>query len=288
MKSASPTANNSRARDNNWQPETAGKTPLLAQPFRPIVWAARALAWLTEPEESKGRGKIALTGKVILFSAGMVYSFGMTTESMLVLLSASTNSITGANRAAEEIRFLPKLGSDDGASLGRVLPSPLKLTRLASNFAFGWVPGYKAFKNTSFDNYLVWADPNFYLAALLGAVVGICQAKAIRTVSIKVRKARLDKVRSYRVDDLSPKALTIAKVRAAEYQHAEMDNYVFDGLVIFGTYVFEIGTLILTFDLAGSNIAFLALNGVFQVFGFEACYKLTGLTDVDVEVTTNV
>lgn len=285
MKTANPAAR--APRDNNWKPEPIGKTPLLAQVFRPVVWTARALAWLTEPEESKGRGRVVITGKVILFSAGMVYSFGLTAESIHLLLNTSTRGIYGTERTAEEIRFMPKLGVDDGAQIGRVLPSPLKVARLTSNFVFGWVPGYKAFGNTAFDNYLVWADPNFYVAIAGAAITGILQAKAIRSVSIKIRKARLDKVRKYRVDDLSPRALTIAKIRAAEYQHAEVGGVVFDGVVIAASYAFEVATFLVGFDLAGSSVVFLLINGTIQVFGFETCYRLTGLTDVDEEVTAD-
>ncbi|MBD2261392.1 hypothetical protein [Pseudanabaena sp. FACHB-2040] len=288
MKSANPPADtttpaDTATRDNNWKPKASSKTPLLAQLGRPIVWIARGLAWLTEPEEAKGRGKIEITGKVLLFSAGMVYAYGLTTESLLVLLNAGTSEIYGSGRVAEDVRFVPKLGVSDGAQLGRVLPSPLKLVRLSSNFAFGWVPGYRAFGNTSFDNYLVWADPNFYIALVGAAVSGILQAKAIRSVSIKVRKARLDRVRKYRVDDLSPRALAIAKIRNAEFQYAEVDNYIFDGLVIVTSYVFEIGCFLVTFEHSGSTVVFLLLNGVIEVFGFESCYKLTGLTDLEDE-----
>jgi hypothetical protein len=273
-------------RDNDWQAAPPPPTPLLAHLFRPLVWVARALAWLTEPEESRGhsRGKIAITGQVLLFSAGMIYSFGLTCESMLVLLNAGTREIYGTQQQAEAIRFMPKLGVEDGARLGRLLPSPLKLIRLTSNLAFGWLPGYQAFGNVAFDRYLVWADPNFYVALVLAAIVGLCQAKALRTVSIKVRKARLDQVRTYRVEDLSPKALTIAKIRNQEYRHAEVGNYLFHGAVIAGTYAFEIGTFLFSFAHAGSSLTFLVINGVIEVTGFEVCYKLTGLTDGDEEL----
>jgi hypothetical protein len=284
MKSATPST---PTRDNNWKPEAAGKTPLLAQLFRPVVWVARGLAWLTEPEESKGRGKIAITGKVLLFSCGMIYAYGLTTESLLVLLNAGTREVYGSGRVAEDIRFMPKLGVQDGARLGRVLPPPMKLIRLSSNFAFGWIPGYRRFENTQFDNYLVWADPNFYIALVGAAVSGILQAKAIRSVSIKVRKARLDRVRHYRVEDLSPRALTIAKIRNAELAHAEVGNFVFDGLVIIASYAFEIGCFLVTFEHGGSTTVFLILNGVIEIFGFETSYKLTGLTDIDEEVAAN-
>lgn len=281
--SGQPAAQSSKARDNGWKAEKT-HTPFLAQLFRPVVWVARALAWATEPEQSKGRGKIAITGKVLLFSAGMIYSFGMTTEGMLVLLNEGTRDIYGGSNNAEDIRFIPKLGVNDGAAIGRVIPSPLKVARLASNLAFGWVPGYERFSNTQFDNYLVWADPNFYLAVVLALITNILQAKAIRSVSIKNRKARLDSVSGYQVQDLSPKALTIAKIRKTEYQNAMVGDYVFEGVVIVATYVFEISTFLLTFEHQGSNFAFLLINGAIEVFGFEASYKLTGLTDVDEEV----
>lgn len=279
MRTAKPASNPPITRDNDWGPEPKGKTPLLAQLGRPLVWVARGLAWLTEPEESRGRGKIQITGKALIFSAGMVYCFALTTESVLLLLNRGTRNIYGSDRVAEQIRFVPKLGVADGAQLGRLVPSPLKLARITSNFAFGWVPGYRAFGGTSFDDYLVWADPNFYVALVGAALTSILQAKAIRQVSLKVRRARLDQVRSHRVEDLSPKALTIAKIRAAEYQHAQVGGYAFDGLVILASYGFEISCFVLGFSLGDSSFAFLIINGVIQVFGFESCYRLSGLAD---------
>lgn len=279
MKSALPTN-----QENDWTPEKPEKTPLLAQLFRPVVWVARGLAWATEPEKIKSRGKVAITGKVLLFSCGMLYSFGLTTESILLLLKSQTQNIYSTRATPEEVRFMPKLGVEDGAEIGRIIPSPLKVVRLTSNFAFGWVPGYRAFGNTAFDNYLVWADPIFYVSVVGAAVTGILQAMALRKVSIQIRKARLDKVRHYRVDDLSPKALTIARIRAAEYKNAEVGGVVFQGAVILASYAFEGATFLLGFDLGDSNFAFLLINGSIQIFGFETCYRLTGIDTEDEEV----
>ena len=271
------------ARDNDWEANVP-RAPWFAQPLRPIVWVARALAWFTEPEESRNRGRIYLTGKLIIFSAGMIYCFFYTAESQLVLLTDTTREIASETRTAEDVRYIPKLGVNDGAEIWRFIPSPWKLIRLGSNMLFGWLPGYTAFTNVQFDNYLVWLDGNFLVGSLIGAIISLFQAKSLRSVSIKVRKARLEAVKRYKAQDLDPKSLTIAKIRNAEYQHALVGNYLFYGSAIILTYAYEIVTFVLAFELESSTIVFLLVNGLIEVTGFEVCYKLTGLTDIDEEV----
>ena len=255
------------------------KTPLLANLFRPVLWVVRTLAWATSPsdeaDDSIRRGRMRVTGRVVLFGLGTIGSFLMSTESFYVLLHQRGNLLP--SEATADIRYVPKFGIDDGAKLGRVIPSPAKLGRITSNFLLGWIPGYSLFQGTAFDDHVVWLDGRFYIAMFAGGLVNIYEGKALRSVSLKLRKQRLDRVKGYQVEKLSERALDIARIRAMEYKSAKVGGYIGNGVAIVLTYAVEIGMFVMSVWSADLNAVGVIFNGLVEVFGFEFCLHQTGV-----------
>lgn len=254
-------------------------TPLLANIFRPVLWVVRGLAWACSPsdeaDESIRRGPMRVTGRAVLFGVGTIASFAMSTESFYVLLHQEGNLLP--TEATADIRFIPKFGIDDGAELGRIIPSPFKLGRIASNVLLGWIPGYGFFQDTAFDNHLVWLDGRFYIAAVVAGLVNIFEGKALRSISLKLRKQRLDRVKDLQVEQLSDRALDIARIRAMEYKSAKVGSYIGNGAAVIATYATEIGMFVISIWSADLNFVGVAFNGLFEIFGFEFCLSQTGV-----------
>jgi hypothetical protein len=235
------------------------RRPIGAYLFAPAEWLAKAIAWTTNPS---GGAKYAL---YIAAAA----SFGLSVESLYSVMPRQDE------RSAAEIRFIPKPGVNDGADLSRLIPNPLGLLQVGIDALLSWLPFYSKLGSGFSPTFLVWTDLNFYAAILFSSVIQGIEARIIRRVSIDLRKRRLDAVKHRQVEDLSPQALAIAKVRALEYEYAGLGDYAFAAVAILSTYLIEGGVFFRTlYTVPGISSAALLIYGLLNVFGFEVFWAL--------------
>lgn len=245
-------------------PEKKDK-PIGDKILAPLAWTAKSLAWVTNPT---GGARFALYGLSI-------YCAALSVESMMVSLPRITGQ---TQNKASDVRFVPKVGIRDGANVMRLV-NPMPLLSAATDGFMSMLPFYV---KSGTREYSVWTDPNYYMALLIAIAIQAVEARALRAVSLKVRKKRLDDVAKHEVPDLNPKAVHIAKVRAAEYKNAGIGSYAMNGLVVVGAYALEIGAFF--GSIAGGMGLAQCIYGLVTIFGFEFAWNLAEKTEKDLEV----
>jgi hypothetical protein len=239
------------------EPELTG----LAKLMSPIEKFGKTYFWLTDSSPKEGGAKYIL----YLLS---LYCAAMSWESMY----ASFPVALGIRDKAESVKFLPKVGINDGANPANLL-NPMELVATVTNMfpALSPVPLPKVTK-TSPQALL---DPTFWIAGVMSLGIATYQAKAVRSISIAARKRRLDAVASYKTPKLDPNSLAIAKVRKKEFENAGMGNYVTSGLMIAGSYAIEAVSFAASIAGGNSNGVAVFINGLGSVFGAESFYNAT-------------
>jgi hypothetical protein len=213
----------------------------------------------------------------------------------IVLFGLSVETTDGAiaatvGRDPSAYKFFPKAGIQDGAKIERIVPLPLPLVLGTAsslyNFAGGTLPAENGFERWDYQPKATemgkaWTDGYFYLAFVLALAVNATQAHLTRPRSIRARKAALDKVRKYRIEDLSPKALDLARARQADLKRAGMGKRYGVVVGVCGSYAIELGSFVTS--LAGSTtpLAPGILWALLSMFGAETAWNMDGKTDPD-------
>lgn len=239
------------------EPELTG----LAKLLNPIAKVGKTYFWLTDSSPREGGAKY------ILYTLS-IYCAAMSWESMY----ASFPVALGMRDKAANVKFLPKVGINDGATLSNLV-NPMELVNTVTN-AFPALSPVKpiAVKKTSPQALF---DPTFWIAGVLSLGIATYQAKAVRSLSIAARKRRLDAVSSYKAPKLDPNSLAIAKVRKKEFENAGMGNYLVNGLMIAGSYGIEAVSFAASIAGGSSNGFAVFINGLGSIAGAETFYNAT-------------
>lgn len=248
---------------NGFNPDKDSK-PIGETLLAPLKWTVRSVKWLTEPRSGS---------KYVLYTL-CVYSLMLSTEALYVALPST------AKRPAIERRFMPKIGINDGSDISRLVN--------LSNFVATVKEITAAFLPIQLKipakQWTVWGDPSFYLCLVLAIAIGAIEARALRAVSISMRRKMAERLAKHRPLELDPKSLTIAKVRAAQYQNAGMGRLIWNWIAITGTYTIEFGSFFSSqAGVRGSAGLASLIYAFITVFGFEAFLSLADTTDIEAD-----
>ncbi|MBD1871977.1 hypothetical protein H6F75_00635 [Nodosilinea sp. FACHB-131] len=260
------------------QKQTQGKQPMKsasprpfgANLFAPAEWAAKSIAWLTNPTARGGLKFVAYT-----MSVGCMI---LSTETVYTALPLSQSAQT---HGIENPRALPKPGIPDGADIAQLNPIPMALTTMGAtaNFATGWLPFGTNFKPNK--QWTVWGDPNWYAALAIALAIGGVEAMAIRRMqgTWEKRYAKFQKLNSRKVPDLSPSAVIAARAARAELQLEGTDGYVGVFLLIIMVYGVEFYAFFRS--ISGLQLPFftMAVYALINVFGFELAWSIAQQAD---------
>ena len=265
---------------NTSTPSKSGLKPkatgLLVGSLGLVSRASDGLRWLSSPRSSGGATHV--------YNAMAILLFGLSVETTYGAIASTVG------RNPNDYKYFPKAGIEDGAKIERIVPLPLPLvlgtTSALYNFAGSTLPEESGFDPWDYEPKATemgkaWTDGYFYLAFVLALAVNATQAHLTRPRSIRARKKALDRVRKYRIEDLSPKALDLARARQGDYKRAGMGKRYGVVLGVTASYAVELGSFVAS--LAGSTtpVAPGICWALLSMFGAETAWNMDRTTDVD-------
>jgi hypothetical protein len=250
--------------------KSAAPQPIGFKLLKPISWVAESLAWLTNAS-AKGGSKFVLYGMV-------GYCFALSSETIYIAMPKSATTIQAG---VENVRFLPKPGIPDNASLGRLNPIPA-----VGSVAIGsinWVgqvlPFYRPFAVSR--QWTVWADPHWYIAMGISLLVQGIEARSMRRIknSWNKKKRRFDDLNSKEVPSLNPNAIVAARAAQASLVTEGLGEYVGVAMVTAGVYAIEFYCFFRS--VSGLNVGSFTtfIYALINIFGFELCWSMTQAVD---------
>jgi hypothetical protein len=262
--------------------ENPGLTPkatgILHGGLNLISSASDGLRWLSSPRSAGGATHV--------YKAMAIVLFGLSVETTYGAISATVG------RDPSAYKFFPKAGIKDGAKLERIVPLPLPLilgtASTVYNFAGSTLPAENGFERWDYQPKATemgkaWTDGYFYLAFVLSLAVNATQAHLTRPRSIRARKAALDRVRKYRIEDLSPKALDLARARQADLKRAGMGARYGVVVGVIGSYGVELGSFVTSLSGSTTPIAPGILWALLSMFGAEVSWNMDRSSEVEEE-----
>ena len=252
--------------------KSAAPKPIGFTLLKPLAWVAESLAWLTDGT-AKGGARFVLYGMT-------AYCFALSAETVYVAMPKSSTTVTAG---IENVRFLPKPGIPDNASLGRLNPLPTVgwVTVSGINFIGQVLPFYRPFSVPT--RWTIWADPHWYVAMAISLLVQGIEARSMRRIknSWTKKKRKFDDLNSKEIPSLNPGAILAARAAQANLMTEGMGEYVGTALVVSGVYAVEFFCFfrsIHAFDVIGFTTFLYAL---INIFGFEMCWSMTQPMDED-------
>ena len=236
---------------------------LVAAFYQPV----KLLSWLTGqslPSRSKSRGEIIVLSTLALACAAL--SVEAWYEVMPRNLVPTGNASASANH-----KFVPKPYIEDGADIGLANPvdAGLMLVDAGLKVLDATLP-FNIKLRVPYNQNSIWLDPNFYVALLLSLMLQTFQAKALRAVSVEIRKRRVEKAKQFKPIDLSPDELAITKIRTIEYNNVHVAGYVGTMTAILFSFGLEIGIGLSSLSAATTvNGVAQLIYVIAQAFGFE-------------------
>ena len=168
-------------------------------------------------------------------------------------------------------KFIPKPYLDDGADIGIANPvdAGLMLVDTGLKVLDATLP-FNIKLRVPYNPNSIWLDPNFYVALALSLMLQVFQAKALRAVSVEIRKRRVEKAKQFKPIDLSPDELAITKIRTIEYNNVHVAGYVGSMVAILASFGLEIGIGLSSLSAATTvNGVAQLIYVIAQAFGFE-------------------
>lgn len=251
-------------------------TGLLQGGLSLVSSASDGLRWLSSPRSNGGATHVYKAMAIVLFGLSVETTYGAI---------AST-----VGRSPSDYKFFPKAGIKDGAKIERIVPLPLPLILgVASstyNFAGSTLPEENGFEPWDYEPKVTemgkaWTDGYFYLAFVLALSINATQAHLTRPRSIRARKAALDQVRKYRIEDLSPKALDLARARQADFKRAGMGKRYGVVLGVAASYAVELGSFVASLSGSATPVAPGVIWALLSMVGAETAWNMDRNTDPD-------
>lgn len=169
-----------------------------------------------------------------------------------------------------EMRFVPKLGIDDGAELHRLLPlrqiQSQALDRAGvPDWAQGWIP--KQERN-------VWDSPMLFLFAFgICAAVQYYERQILAPRKVSDLKAEFDQANKTKKVKADPDAIWLAQQKAAQLNSYGTGKTATDALCVGLVYSLEFAAFWTSFGKAGVSLAIALIYAAYTVFGFELFYR---------------
>ncbi|MBD1847368.1 hypothetical protein H6F89_28970 [Cyanobacteria bacterium FACHB-63] len=239
--------------------------------FKPINWASNGFKWLTNPN-ADGGGQYLMKGFAVLLC-------GLTAENCYQMLQGK-----------ESARFIPKPLINDGARIERVLP--LGAVGNAVTGTLATLPNAVGVRNPDGSqlrwrpfgepDFIVWLDPDFYIAVLNAAGINAIEAMFLRRVKLEVRQRQLKN--AIQTDEQIAQSLTYAEKKAeaqrleTKLRETQLKTYgngaiLFNGVIIFVVYLAE-GAMFFATSAPGVSVVTNTIYGFLSVFGAEIFWSL--------------
>lgn len=175
---------------------------------------------------------------------------------------------TSWSQPREERAFIPKMGVEDGAEFGRVVP----FKNMLSAGAVWIAPDILDPVIPKPSNGTIWFDPTLWFSVVLVSAIQFYESKLFARKSYSEVKAEAQRANAQNKMEVSPRALTAARAKVARHNAYGMGQETMSGLTIIVLYGLEITGFLMGFKGATSALASWAY-GFFTVFGFEVFHE---------------
>ncbi|MEL7494183.1 MAG: hypothetical protein AAGJ95_09505 [Cyanobacteria bacterium J06554_11] len=169
-------------------------------------------------------------------------------------------------QALEQLRFVPKMGIEDGAQLHRLLP-----VRQAKNLAAETIglPQWLA-KRLPGDAPNVWDNPFLFLFAFgIAALIQHYERQIQSPKKLSDLQSEFRQANQQKKVQADPDSIWLAQQKAAQLNSYGTGKTAMDAFCVAMVYGLEIAAFLATFKTSNASLLAVTVYAAFTVFGFE-------------------